>query len=271
MTRLLPAALLTAALATGAANATTPITGTVTQLTPTSVNGSTVPTGGEYASFLPRLNGVHTGSAGVYGVELRRGNNATNGDWEVGVGQATSNVGSGNFNQGQWRWANDSTAGGGITVPFSLTWVPVATTANPTGLIFTLGSGANSRTVASPGGANSAFLLGDTIKIYAKRDTSITITNVDGNPFNAVASGLGGGTPTDLFFYSSNNWGGDGLTITGTVRLAGNNGSSGNGILLNSGNFTPDVPEPASWAMLTIGFGLTGAGLRRRRLSVCAA
>lgn len=273
MTKLLPAALLTATLAAGAASATgtTPVSGTVTRLTPTSVNGATVPTGGEYESFRPRLNGVHTSSAGVYGVELRRGNNASNGDWEVGVGQATSNVGSGNFNQGQWRWAADATAGGGITVPFTLSWTPVATTANPTGLIFTLGSGASRLTVASPGGANSAFLIGDTIKIYARRDTSITITDVDGNPFDAVASGLGGGTPTDLFFYSSNNWGGDGLTVTGTVRLAGNNGSSGNGVLINSGNFTPDVPEPASWALLTIGFGLTGAGLRRRRPPLRAA
>lgn len=28
---------------------------------------------------------------------------------------------------------------------------------------------------------------------------------------------------------------------------------------------TPAVPEPASWAMLIAGFGLTGAALRRRR------
>lgn len=197
--------------------------------------------------------------------KLKRGNNALNGDWEVGVGQATSNSGAGNFNQGQWRWATDSTAGGGITVPFSLSWAPAATAANPTGLIFTLGSGAGALTVAAPGSANSPFLLGDTIKIYAKRDTTITVTSVDGNPFNATASGLGGGTPTDLFFYSANNWGGDGLTITGTVRLAGNGGGSGNGVLINSGNFTPTVPEPATWALLVAGFGMSGVGLRRHR------
>jgi hypothetical protein len=31
------------------------------------------------------------------------------------------------------------------------------------------------------------------------------------------------------------------------------------------GNLTPGVPEPASWAMLIAGFGLTGAAMRRRR------
>ncbi|WP_372917730.1 PEPxxWA-CTERM sorting domain-containing protein, partial [Sandarakinorhabdus sp.] len=30
------------------------------------------------------------------------------------------------------------------------------------------------------------------------------------------------------------------------------------------------VPEPASWAMLIAGFGLTGAAMRRRRTVVAA-
>ena len=30
------------------------------------------------------------------------------------------------------------------------------------------------------------------------------------------------------------------------------------------------VPEPASWAMLIAGFGLTGAAMRRRRVTVAA-
>jgi protoheme ferro-lyase len=31
------------------------------------------------------------------------------------------------------------------------------------------------------------------------------------------------------------------------------------------GELAPGVPEPASWAMLIAGFGLTGAAMRRRR------
>ena len=31
------------------------------------------------------------------------------------------------------------------------------------------------------------------------------------------------------------------------------------------------VPEPASWALMILGFGLTGAALRRRRIVAVAA
>lgn len=71
MTRLLPALLLTAAFTAGgatSANATN-IVGAVSQLTPTVVDGRTVPAGGDYESYRPRLNGTHTSAPGVYGVE----------------------------------------------------------------------------------------------------------------------------------------------------------------------------------------------------------
>ena len=41
-----------------------------------------------------------------------------------------------------------------------------------------------------------------------------------------------------------------------TYTLPGGEGGNGE---------TPAVPEPASWAMLIAGFGLTGAMMRRRR------
>lgn len=34
---------------------------------------------------------------------------------------------------------------------------------------------------------------------------------------------------------------------------------------------TPAVPEPATWAMLVLGFGLVGAGMRRRRMLMAAS
>jgi hypothetical protein len=42
--------------------------------------------------------------------------------------------------------------------------------------------------------------------------------------------------------------------------------SFSDGITNALGNFTLGVPEPASWALMIVGFGLAGAGLRRRRL-----
>jgi hypothetical protein len=38
-------------------------------------------------------------------------------------------------------------------------------------------------------------------------------------------------------------------------------------VVLNASMGAPGVPEPASWAMLIAGFGLTGAAMRRRRVA----
>ncbi|KPF71739.1 hypothetical protein IP88_10475 [alpha proteobacterium AAP81b] len=226
------------------------------------------PTFGRFTEVLPTLDGVtHQNLAGVYGVELRRGSNALNGDWEVGVGQATSNVGANNFNQGQRRWASNTNAGGGVVANFTLSWVPQATVANPTGLVITLdGNSLNgSTTVASPGGNRSAFLSGNVLKIYTKRDVTVHIDSLDGQAFNLDIIGRpdSAGTPTsEVFLFSDDSWGGDGFTLTGTIRMSGAGGGSGNGALFKVGSY---VPEPASWALLIAGFGLTGAAMRRRR------
>ncbi len=44
-----------------------------------------------------------------------------------------------------------------------------------------------------------------------------------------------------------------------------------NGTLTISGPSVGGVPEPASWAMLIAGFGLTGAAMRRRRVGATTA
>ena len=46
---------------------------------------------------------------------------------------------------------------------------------------------------------------------------------------------------------------------TGTVRFT-----------LSGADINPGVPEPASWTLLIMGFGLTGAAMRRRRVAVAA-
>jgi hypothetical protein len=59
------------------------------------------------------------------------------------------------------------------------------------------------------------------------------------------------------------------------VRQAGsyNDGYADNlSLVLNAGRVTPPgVPEPATWAMMLLGFGGLGATLRRRRAQAVAA
>ncbi|GGE21097.1 hypothetical protein GCM10011529_29630 [Polymorphobacter glacialis] len=59
-----------------------------------------------------------------------------------------------------------------------------------------------------------------------------------------------------------------------TINTLNDAGSSGNptGLRLEflSSGITDSVPEPATWAMLVIGFGLVGASLRRRKAVLAA-
>jgi hypothetical protein len=113
-------------------------------------------------------------------------------------------------------------------------------------------------------------LTGDTLRIWAKRDASFTITSVDGTPFSVSGTGIASGAPTaanDFYFFSPDNWGGDGVTMKGTLRIAGGRGST-NQIFISNGNF---VPEPQTWAMLIAGFGLVGLAMRRRQTTARVA
>jgi len=191
--------------------------------------------------------------SGTYGVELRGGNGTANGDWEIGVGRRTSI--SGAFTQGQRALgcvtsnANPQ-VGCGTVLPFSLTW-------STTTLLLILG-GTQVAVFDAP-------LAGDTLRIWAKRDATFTVTNLDGTAFALTGAGNGGGPSAthDFYLYSPDNWGGNGLTLTGTVRIAGGRGSS-NEIFISHGSF---IPEPVSWAMLIAGLGLVGAALRRQRMT----
>lgn len=62
------------------------------------------------------------------------------------------------------------------------------------------------------------------------------------------------------------------LNITSPVSslsvLASNPGGFSNAVLYATERFTQQVPEPASWAMIIVGFGSVGAVMRRRRAAV---
>lgn len=207
----------------------------VTQVVP-GVTGTYV----EYQPILP-------GTAGNYGAELKGGNNALNGDWEVGLGRRTS--AGGNFTSGQFQWGNYPT-----DRAFTLTWNASGISMNIGGTVFTDAG------VAAP-------VYGNTLHIYMKRDAKLTINTIDGQAINQSWTSVGNPrSDVELFFWSPTAWGGDGFTVTGTLAVRGGSGSA-NGIQFKVGDYVPNavVPEPATWAMLIAGFGMVGFAARRRQ------
>jgi hypothetical protein len=116
-----------------------------------------------------------------------------------------------------------------------------------------------------------------------------TATFTNGN-FNSTSGGVAYATASQLFFDTTGEGyltiGAFGSSFVGFCLAAGifaNCGLSPNPAVLVAVSYPSDfeitlgsgqilvgstVPEPASWAMLIAGFGLTGAALRRRRASV---
>ena len=83
------------------------------------------------------------------------------------------------------------------------------------------------------------------------------------SPFGGVSLSAGNLTCS----YADRGYLAQGEAIVAVINRAGSYGSDSTGL-----NFTlTAVPEPASWALLIAGFGLTGAVLRRRRAVALAA
>jgi hypothetical protein len=61
-------------------------------------------------------------------------------------------------------------------------------------------------------------------------------------------------TGAGAYFNSLNLW----------VDVAGITFATGDKVVLDINGYTPAVPEPASWALLLIGFGGLGAAMHRR-------
>lgn len=62
----------------------------------------------------------------------------------------------------------------------------------------------------------------------------------------------------------------DGATSIGNVILQGHNTTDGVEYSVRWDNLNTGVPEPATWGLMILGFGMAGAAMRRRRLVLAA-
>ena len=199
-----------------------------------------------YVLFGPQGSTPGSGP-GVYGVEAR---GAAKSSWQMGVGPATSQPGF--FNQNSaFNWPTTETA-------FSLTWTS-------TSISFT----ANGKTLTNTNGLHQ-----NTLEIGAKGTPGSTstarITTINGVTLGtpiAITSPSAGGESLLFLCDSPAGFGPGGISLTGYLAIP-NSGGSRNEVMFKSGTYTPAVPEPTTWMMMTL--GLAGLGFVARRRSARA-
>ncbi|MEI6418553.1 MAG: PEPxxWA-CTERM sorting domain-containing protein [Sphingomonadales bacterium] len=216
--------------------------------------GALLPDRGEWQGFAAgSKDGLGGGGAGVFGVELRGGDNAGRAQWELGVGRATSQR---DFVAAQWHWgcAASNANGCGTIFTWKLDW-------RPDQLIFSISDGRTATLLSQPAG-----FTGNTLKFFAKGDAEWRLATVDGMALAATIHGQVGKDLADtLFVWSPKRFGLDGVVAEGQLRMKGG-GNSARGLTISQGEFTGAVPEPRQWALFITGFGLVGLALRRRVL-----
>lgn len=113
--------------------------------------------------------------------------------------------------------------------------------------------------IGTGSGSVITFLFGDVANVdftnvFVNNGMADFFATVSGTTANSVTI-----TGVPIFGGATNT-----LHVGGTVLA--NNGTNGIGSYGGALGFTPAVPEPATWGMMLLGFGVMGASLRRRRV-----
>ncbi len=103
--------------------------------------------------------------------------------------------------------------------------------------------------------------------LLAGKDIDFTSIDLDGNLYSGCNDGVLPCTTADSFKIDALALGAGAHTITINGNRLGAGGSASYSGTLE----VAAIPEPATWGMLMVGFGLVGAGMRSRRRQVVLA
>ncbi len=113
---------------------------------------------------------------------------------------------------------------------------------------------------ATPFGDNLLILSGRSFKILEVTQTGTIVSSYDLSGFKSLVD------PT--------NAGGkfEGMTLddAGNIYLVSDDGDGPNQSFLVKLGYSAPVPEPATWAMMIVGFGLVGGTMRSRQKAAVA-
>lgn len=189
------------------------------------------------------------GAPGVHGLELRTGNNAPTGDWEIGLGPQTSVAGS--FVQTGQSW-------GPTDAPTLFEFEYIYSGGSADFFLWNASSAKPETATIS----NTGLLTGNALEISTKRLAVMNLTEVDGHAMSFVLGDLDTNSSQTVLFTGASLL--DGFNVKGTFQLSGQRGGSFSGAVIKAGNVTAaPVPLPAALPLLAAGLG--GLALLRRR------
>jgi hypothetical protein len=198
----------------------------------------------------------------IGGTTLRAGNRGPAGDWELGI----VNAGDVLIVQGQQTLGATNILSQVAPAQGFTTYAAGGATT----LSFVLDNGSSESIVslsgALPAGANAVFLRARTGDATTAADlTGLSITFLS-DMSTVMLPDLIGGNPAQYVGIVSNKLAG-GFTIGFDAGRFDPRSFGGSNVILQTKIGTSVIPEPATWAMLILGFGLVGSALRGRRLA----
>ncbi len=228
------------------------------------------------------LVSVRTGAAGKYGLDVSQISTAwyfTNITPFVTNGWGNPN----NTNNGFFQFFENAAGLPGMTVTGGWSGGGTVFTLNVSGGNGDASNAArlwNAPAAAGPAGDTAGSFQSFSLSLVASFATPAVFNPVTGwhEQWNVMPTSVTGTIAGTFLNDSTSNPAANGLysfafTITGPGSWAEDQGafwnSSSNPIFVRS-NWAAPVPEPASWAMLILGFGLVGASLRRQAAIACA-